>query len=185
MPDPTVPVDSDVDLRIRSSRHEPRNRQRPVLAAISAGGVLGALARYGLQTAFPHPPAGFAWATFAINVSGCLLIGVLMVLVTDVWTGRPLLRPFLGVGVLGGFTTFSTYAVDIQQAITFGAAGTALIYLAATLVAALTAAWLGTTITRWAIRPRRGNGVFETEKGAVNHEARGTCPPTDRLHRRE
>jgi hypothetical protein len=46
----------------------------PVLGVISAGGVVGALARYGLGVAFPHPPTGFPWATFAINVSGCLLI---------------------------------------------------------------------------------------------------------------
>jgi CrcB protein len=57
--------------------------------------------------------------------------------------------------VLGGFTTFSTYVVDIQQAIQIGAAATGLIYLGATLVAALTAVWLGTAMTRWAIRPRR------------------------------
>jgi CrcB protein len=155
VPDPTVPVGSDVDPRVRTSHREPRNRRWPVLAAISAGGVVGSLARYALQSAFPHPSYGFAWATFAINVSGCLLIGVLMVLVTQVWTGRPLLRPFLGIGVLGGFTTFSTYVVDIQQAIQVGAAATGLIYLGATLVAALIAVWLGSAMTRWAVRPRR------------------------------
>lgn len=78
----------------------------PVLAVISAGGVTGALARYGLAEAFPHAVDRFAWATFGINVSGCLLIGVLMVLVTEVWSTRWLLRPFLGTGVLGGYTTF-------------------------------------------------------------------------------
>jgi CrcB protein len=66
-----------------------------------------------------------------------------------------LLRPFLGVGVLGGFTTFSTYVVDIQQAITAAAATTGLAYLAATLVAALIAVFLGTAATQRAIRPRR------------------------------
>jgi CrcB protein len=155
MPDRSVRVDSDVDPRVRTARREPGNRRWPVLAAISAGGVVGSLARYALQIAFPHPPYNFDWATFAINVSGCLLIGVLMVLVTQVWTGRPLLRPFLGIGVLGGFTTFSTYVVDIQQAIHVGAAATGLVYLSATLVAALIAVWLGSAMTRWAVRPRR------------------------------
>ncbi len=51
-----------------------------MLAIISAGGVAGALARYGLTAAFPHTTEEFAWATFGINASGCLLIGVLMVL---------------------------------------------------------------------------------------------------------
>src|SRR5450756_385200 len=70
---------------------EPR-RHRPVpvavLAAISLGGVIGALARYGLGAAFPHDAGQFPWSTFAINVTGCLLIGVLMVLLTDP-AGRP------------------------------------------------------------------------------------------------
>lgn len=78
-----------------------------MLAAISAGGVTGSLARYALAEVYPHRLGGFAWATFGINVSGCLLIGVVMVLVTDLWPTRTLLRPFLGTGVLGGCTTFS------------------------------------------------------------------------------
>jgi CrcB protein len=150
-----TPVDADVDLRVPAERRELRPSPWPVLAAISAGGVLGAAARYGLQHAFPHRPAGFGWATFGINVSGCLLIGVLMVLVSEVWTGRLLLRPFLGVGVLGGFTTFSTYVVDIQQAVAAGAARTALLYLAGTLTGAMIAVWTGATLTGWAVRLRR------------------------------
>src|ERR687886_614869 len=70
------------------------------------------------------------WAILSTNVSGCLLIGVLMVLVTEVWTTHRLLRPFLGTGVLGGYTTFSTYAVDAQHLIAAGAPRTALLYLA-------------------------------------------------------
>jgi CrcB protein len=152
-----TPIDPDVDLRVPAERRELRPSPWPVLIAISVGGVLGALARYGLTEAFPHRPGGFAWATFVINVSGCLLIGVLMVLVEQVWTGRRLLRPFLGVGVLGGFTTFSTYVVDIQQVIAAGAAGTALLYLAATVAGALVAVWAGATVTGWAVHVRPAN----------------------------
>ena len=122
-----------------------------VPAVISAGGVAGALARYGLTEAFPSTAAGFAWATFGINVSGCLLIGVLMVLLTDVWPTRRLLRPFLGTGVLGGYTTFSTYILDIQHLLAADAARTALAYLAGTLLAALAAVYAGLTLTRWAV----------------------------------
>jgi len=152
-----TPVDSDVDLRVPAERRELRPSPWPVLAAISAGGVVGALSRFGLTEAFPYRPGGFAWATFTINVSGCLLIGALMVLIEQVWTGRRLLRPFLGVGVLGGFTTFSTYVVDIQQTVAASAAGTALLYLAATLTCALVAVWIGTTLTGWAVRRHRAN----------------------------
>lgn len=132
-----------------------------VLAAISAGGVLGALARAALGERFGTPRGGFAWTTFAINVSGCLLIGALMVLVTRSRNGsrngsrnrRRLLRPFLGVGVLGGFTTFSGYVVDTERTLAAGAIAPALGYLLATPVAAVLAAYLGARFTRWAISP--------------------------------
>jgi fluoride exporter len=161
-----LPVDPDVDLHAPVERRELRPRAWPVLAAISAGGVLGALARYGLQTAFPHSATGFPWAAFGINVSGCLLIGVLMALATEVWPGRVLVRPFLGVGVLGSFTTFSTYVIDIQQALVAGAARTALAYLALTLAGAMLAVWAGAALTTWVIRP--GSVVRpRTRKGRV------------------
>jgi fluoride exporter len=109
--------------------------------------------------AFPSAPAGFAWTTFWVNVSGCLLIGVLMVLATDVWPASRLLRPFFGTGVLGGYTTFSTYVLDAQRLVAAGAARTALAYLAGTLVAAIAAVYTGSSATRLAtdhLRHRRG-----------------------------
>ena len=114
MTDPTeLPVDSDVDVHVAAQATELRRAPWAVLSVIALGGSLGALARFGLSVAFPAGPAGFPWATFGINVSGSLLIGVLAVFVSR--ANRPLLRPFAGVGVLGGFTTFSTYVVDIQR----------------------------------------------------------------------
>ena len=129
-----------------------------VLAVVAAGGAIGALARYGVGLAAPRPPAGFPWATFAINVSGCLLIGVLMVLVTDVSPGHRLLRPFLGTGLLGGFTTFSAQAVEAQQAVTAGAARLAVIYLGGTLLAALGGVWAGSAFTLLVFRAGRAAG---------------------------
>lgn len=151
----TLPADSDVDLRMPRQRGELRRAPWAVLSVIAAGGAIGACARFGLSEAFPNAPGGFPWAIFWVNVSGCLLIGALMVLVTDVWAGRRLVRPFLGVGVLGGYTTFSTYVVDIQRLVEVGAAGTGLLYLAGTLVAALAATWLGLTVARWTIGRHR------------------------------
>jgi fluoride exporter len=145
---PDLPVDSDVDLHQPGQRAELERTPWPTLGAISAGGAIGALARYGAGVAFPAAPDGFPWATFGINVTGCLLIGVLMVMITEVRTVHPLTRPFLGVGVLGGFTTFSTYIVDIQRLVTAERPVTALAYLLGTLAAALTAVWLGITGTR-------------------------------------
>jgi CrcB protein len=126
--------------------------QARVLAVISLGGIAGALARYGIGRAFPAAPSGFPWATFGINVAGCLLIGVLMVFVSERWSARPLIRPFLGVGVLGGFTTFSTYTVDIVRLTDANATGTAVAYLVGTFVAAVVAVYLAGAATRWALR---------------------------------
>ena len=114
------------------------------VALVSAGGVVGALARYGLGVAWPHPPHGFPWATWAVNVSGSFLIGVLM---TALAHRHPYLRLFLGVGLLGGYTTFATSIVDMQHATPV----TAVTYLAATVVGALAAVWAGGTLTRAAV----------------------------------
>ncbi len=115
----------------------------PVLAAVSAGGALGALARAAVLGAWPAPPGGFAWSTLGVNVSGCLLIGVLMTVVAELRPHR-LVRPFLGVGVLGGYTTFSTYAAE-TDALLSAAPVAALAYLVATPLAALLAVALGST----------------------------------------
>jgi CrcB protein len=146
------PVDPDVDLHVPAQRAELKERPWPVLGAISAGGALGSLARYGLSTAWPHDPGGFPWATFVINVSGSFLLGTLMVLIGVVWAQNRLVRPFLGVGVLGGFTTFSTYVLDIQSTVAAGRPGVALAYLAATLFVGLAATWTGMALTGRLVR---------------------------------
>jgi CrcB protein len=148
MTEPSDPVDPDVDLHSRERRRQLRRSGLSVIAVIALGGALGACARYGVGLALPHPPDGWPWSTLLINASGCLLIGVLMVLIVEVWVGHRLIRPFLGVGVLGGYTTFSTYAVDAQQLIEAGRPGLALGYMAATVVAALVAVQLGVSLTR-------------------------------------
>ncbi|MET7729948.1 fluoride efflux transporter CrcB [Streptomyces sp. NPDC005402] len=129
--------------------------QAPVVAVVALGGALGATARYALSLHWPTPPGGFPWATFWTNVVGCAVIGVFMVVITDVWAAHRLVRPFFGTGVLGGFTTFSTYAVDIQKLVDHGRPATGLAYLAATLFAALTAVWLASTAARRVLKWRQ------------------------------
>ncbi|WP_328498173.1 fluoride efflux transporter CrcB [Streptomyces sp. NBC_00414] len=131
--------------------------QGPAVAVVALGGAAGASARYGAALLWPAQAGGFPWTTFWVNVVGCFVIGVFMVLISEVWTPHPLVRPFFGTGVLGGFTTFSTYAVDIQRLMDEGRPRTALAYLAATLVAALAAVWLAVTLTR-RMPVRRGAG---------------------------
>lgn len=124
----------------------------PAVAAVAAGGMLGALARAGLTAAWPHHPGSFPWGTWTVNVTGCLLIGALMAYLPLRRPRQHLLRPFLGVGVLGGYTTFSASVVDVQQAAAHGAAGTALLYLGATIAGALAAVWLGGTLAEAALK---------------------------------
>ncbi|WP_231515363.1 fluoride efflux transporter FluC [Herbidospora cretacea] len=118
---------------------------------IAAGGVAGSLLRYGLGVLFPSAP-GFPWTTLFINVTGCLLIGVLMVAVTEIWAAPSWVRSLLGVGVLGGYTTFSTYVADIGLLVTGDAPRAALVYLVVTPLLALAAVWAGTAATRAAAR---------------------------------
>ena len=80
------PDDADVDLHVATERGELRPIPLPMLAAISAAGVLGTAARYGLGVAWPHPPTGFPWATLVFNVSACALIGMVMAIATQVAT---------------------------------------------------------------------------------------------------
>ena len=81
-----------------------------LLAAL--GGAVGALARWGLTEALPSP-AGWPWATLVVNLTGCLLLGVLLARLAGRSPEPAWVRPFLGVGVLGGYTTYSTFAVEV------------------------------------------------------------------------
>ncbi|MFC8089520.1 fluoride efflux transporter CrcB [Streptomyces sp. NPDC057301] len=147
------------DTESVSARRQPAWRtwrtQAPIVAVVALGGAIGATARYAASLWWPAQPGGFPWATFWINVVGCAMIGVLMVIITEVRPAHRLVRPFVGTGVLGGFTTFSTYAVDIQHLVDSGHPGTGLAYLAATLIAALTAVWLATAATRRVLKRRQ------------------------------
>ncbi len=125
------------------------------MCAVSLGGAVGAAARYGAGLLWPTAGGAFPWTTLTVNVLGCALIGVLLVTVTELASPHRLLRPFLGTGVLGGFTTFSTYAVDAVRLAEDGHAATALAYLAATLAAAMAAVWLTAALTRRLIAGRR------------------------------
>jgi CrcB protein len=126
------------------------------VAVVAFGGVLGAEARYGLGRLWPTSGTGFPWTTLLINAVGCLVIGVFLVAITE---GRPahrLVRPFFGTGVLGGFTTFSTYCVDIRRLLEGHRLLSAFGYLTGTLLAALAAVALGAAGTRWWLARRGG-----------------------------
>ncbi|MFF9316798.1 fluoride efflux transporter CrcB [Streptomyces sp. NPDC014735] len=151
------PVDPDVDLRVPDGRRKDSrlSRQGPVVAVVAVGGAVGATARYGVSLLWPTATGAFPWTTLTVNAVGCAVIGVFMVVITDVWAAHRLVRPFFGTGVLGGFTTFSTYAVDIQRLVDGRETRTGLAYLALTPVIALTAVWLAVALTRRVITWRQ------------------------------
>lgn len=151
----TAPETETLRTQRRSPRPPAWRGQVPVVALVALGGAVGATARYALTLWWPAPPGGFPWATFWTNVVGCAVMGVFMVVITDVWAAHRLVRPFFGTGVLGGFTTFSTYAVDVQRLVDSGHPRTGLAYLAATLIAALTAVWLAVTAARRVLKWRQ------------------------------
>ncbi|MET7644986.1 CrcB family protein [Streptomyces sp. NPDC005426] len=132
-----------------------RTPQTAVVAVVALGGAVGASARYGAALLWPTAPGGFPWTTLVVNVVGCAVIGVFMVVISEAWSAHRLVRPFFGTGVLGGFTTFSTYAVDIERLVDGDRAGTGLVYLGVTLLAALAAVGSAVWLTRRALAWRQ------------------------------
>ncbi len=130
------------------------------VAAIAVGGALGTVARYLLSAAFPAGH-GFPWAIFAVNVSGSFLLGALMVYLLEIWPPRRFFRPFLAVGLTGGYTTFSTYAGGVMTLLTGGGTALAAAYALSSIVAALVAVWCGVHAARLParLRERRAGGA--------------------------
>lgn len=150
--DPDVAVGSDTERRGASVRSGMIRSRWDVLLVISAGGALGSLARWGVGELLPRSGEDFPWATFIENLSGGLALGMLMVFLVDVWPPHRYLRPFLGVGLLGGYTTFSTYMLESRDLLVGDEQVLAFMYVAGSLAAGLVAVWLGIFSARAAVR---------------------------------
>ena len=128
-----LPVDPDAGRRIDAR----------VLAAIAAGGALGAPARYAVSRIVHVAPNTFPWATFWTNVSGSFLLGLLVTVIVERVRPTKYLRPFAAVGFLGAYTTFSTFAVETDVLVKDGHTGIAVVYVVASIVAGVAAATAG------------------------------------------
>lgn len=126
-----------------------------VVAAVGVGGAVGALGRYALSLAVPAAPGRFPWGTFTINLSGSAGLGFLLALVNEGFPRGRLARSLLGTGVVGAYTTFSTFVVEAVLLVRAGAADDAVAYVLGSLVAGLLAALSGMTAGRLAVRTER------------------------------
>jgi len=117
--------------------------------AIAVGGAFGSVLRYGLST-WVHTLVGrgFPYGTLAVNVLGCLAMGFLFVLLVERMGESVLWRAGLLIGVLGGFTTFSTFSIETFNLIEQGAMAKAAANMAASLVLCVGATWLGVILAR-------------------------------------
>jgi fluoride exporter len=150
------------DMHIHRHPDDTGGSRGPVVVAVAVGGALGALLRYGVSRLWRNGSdaallwrtgeAAFPWTTLLINVVGCFLMGVLTVAVKERFTRAPrLLNPLLGTGVLGGFTTFSSYTDDTRRLFENGQPGAAVGNLLLTVAGALAAVVLGVAVARLAL----------------------------------
>jgi CrcB protein len=123
------------------------------VVAIALGGALGALMRFGLAELFPVEPGAFPTTTFAENMIGCFGLGLVLTLLLERWRGLRYARPFLCIGLLGAFTTFSSFAVEADHLIDGGQAGLAFGYVLASVVGGVALALAGVVAAR-AVPPR-------------------------------
>jgi CrcB protein len=123
--------------------------QPPILIAVAAGGAIGSLARYVIagqiqSAAWP----GFPWGIFVVNISGAFIMGVIAELSALKLSLTPELRAFLTVGILGGYTTFSTFSLDAALLIERGDYLGAGLYIAGSALLSIAALFAGLFVVR-------------------------------------
>jgi fluoride exporter len=171
-PHPGVPIDPDLepdDPGEPSAEHHPtfhvhRSRHPGVLALIAGGGLLGGVGRYELGLAWLSPPGHLPWATLLINVSGSFLLGLVLTVLLGRGQSTRHLRPLLCTGVLGAWTTMSTFVVEVALLTRRGAVVVAATYLVATTVLGMAAAVAGMAIGRRITEPESKRVAVEAER---------------------
>jgi CrcB protein len=161
--DTGLPIDPDLDPSdpgepvVGASRRLPGQRHRrarpDVLAVIAVGGMLGATARFKLSETFPSTPGKFPWATFWTNLSGSFLLGFLLIVLLEHFPPTRYIRPFLATGILGAYTTMSTYTTETALLIKDGHVTTALLYGIGSIAAGTFLAYAGIVLAR--LTPQR------------------------------
>lgn len=119
------------------------------ILAVAAGGAVGAVARHlVISNVGAWTGHGFPWGTVAVNVAGSFILGVLVQVMAQVWTPSPELRGFLVVGILGAFTTFSTFSLDTALLYERGSLAPVFAYVAGSVLLSIAALFLGLRLVR-------------------------------------
>lgn len=153
------PVDpGPADHSKRNDRRRTPRRPGPQMAmmiAIGIGGVIGALSRYVLEQTFPPQAGHIPWVVFVINVTGSALLGLLLVILVEQFSRARLARLVMGTGIIGAYTTFSTFMVGAVDVARSGHVATAAVYVVLSIACGLGAVAGGIAIGRFAIRLER------------------------------
>lgn len=138
-----------------TAQHDPgrrRTTERTISMVIGGAGAVGALVRYSVGLALPTTSGQFPWGTFCINLTGCFIIGVVLVLLTEHFPRARLARPLIVTGFLGAYTTFSTYSVDSDLLVRDHHIGTAITYALSSLLVGILAVAIGGITARSVVR---------------------------------
>jgi fluoride exporter len=172
-PDPVgelgrLPIDPDIDeLESLPERRTPSRWPRispAVVTAVFIGGVFGGLARYGIGLASPPRANGFPTDIFVINVVGAFALSMLLVVVLEVLPPTRYVRPLLGIGFLGAFTTFSSLTTTTDHLLAHSHPGLAAGYAFGSVIGGLAAASFGLVLGH-AISANRHRG-HDTKEAA-------------------
>lgn len=147
--DPSEPSDAPHRVPQRRAGHS----RLDMVAVVAIGGMVGATARYELAQALPTAPGHFPWATFWTNLSGSFVLGFFLILVLERFPPTRYLRAFVATGILGAYTTMSTYLVETAVLIKDGHAATGLTYGLGSLAIGLALGYAGIAAAR--LIPRR------------------------------
>jgi fluoride exporter len=121
---------------------------RREIAAVFAGGFVGALARAGVVEALPHGAGEWPWSTFLVNVAGTLMLGYFTTRLQERLPLSAYRRPFLGTGICGALTTFSTMQLEVLDMLDEQELGLAAAYVAASLAVGFGAIFVTTNLVR-------------------------------------
>jgi fluoride exporter len=160
---PSGVVDGEAPHRSASPDWQP-GVSPAVLLSVALGGVVGAVGRYLVETALPPRAGAVPWATLLVNVTGSAALGLVYVVLTERLARHRLAKPFIGTGIIGAYTTFSTFSEETVELVRTGHAAVGAAYLLGSVVAGLTAVVLGIAAGRRLVTSARGGALRGTRR---------------------